>query len=138
MHFLKGFNTLPVLLLSHGCEREYLLVCLVVVRQVYKKEILLERLIFFPQSKPCVSHHLKCCSLTPLNYPHDNNYLKLNTRKSLCYLKNGYGYLCQAKFYLFFNTFLKVNNSSNLLVNHRLFPKLISSAIIIPRPSLTE
>lgn len=129
--FIKILMLLSLSLLLHECEGENLLVCLLVLRQVHKKETLWEQLIFFFPVKPCLRQHLKCCLLTLLNHLHNNIYLKSNTKNSLCYLKNGYASLCQVLPVLYH---LPWNESPNLMVKHRLLPKLISAKLIWKTP----
>ena len=66
-----------------------------------------------------------------LNYPSDDIDLKLN-RKSLCYLKNVYAYRCPV---LPVSYHLPWNQSPNTMLNHRLFPKLISWTHYTKTPS---
>ena len=109
-----------------GCKEVYLLVCLLVVRPVHKKGTLLERLIFFPV-RTLSKTSFKVLFIDPFELSKWWHWSKIEQKKFVLSQE------CVCLPVASFTCFLPPswNQSPNTMLNHRLFPKLISFYLFI-------
>ena len=118
------FNS--IIWMGCGCKEVYLLVCLLVVRPVHKKGTLLERLIFFPV-RTLSKTSFKVLFIDPFELSKWWHWSKIEQKKFVLSQE------CVCLPVASFTCFLPPswNQSPNTMLNHRLFPKLISFYLFI-------